>query len=251
MNQQSILKMKRKILCGLDIGNSKLTAVLARSDRQNVQILSNETVATRGLCKGVVKDLASLSDCIQEVLGKICKKSGVKIKRVLVSVNGDYISGRYSFAAFALSDRANRHISLTDVNYLRRQAQLLGAHIDETLLHEFPQDYILDGKHTTLNPVGLLARNIQLNSFILNASQALLGNIKTAVLQAGYEIDSVIYSGVASSFSVLSDEEMKRGVILIDLGACFTGLLFFKDKILRDFKIISFGGDLQMISLQD
>ncbi|MFC1708551.1 cell division protein FtsA [Candidatus Omnitrophota bacterium] len=235
--------MKRKIYCSLDIGNSKLTAVLAKSDKQRINILGNEILPVRGLSRGVVKDLASLADCVQQILGKLSKKTGIKIKRVLVSVNGEYINARLSFAAFALSERANRHISSSDIAYLRRQARLLGAHIDEALLHEFPQDYILDGSHSTFNPLGLLARKVQLNSFLLSAPHALLGNVKTAVLQAGYDVEDMIYSGVACSFSVLSEREKIEGVLLIDLGACFTSLLFFKDNILRDFKLISFGGN--------
>ena len=235
--------MRKKFICSLDIGNSKLTAVLAKVEGQGLDLLANETLAVRGLSKGVVKDLASLTDCIQEILVKLNKDAGVKIKRVLASVNGDYVSACSSFAAVALSERANRQIALSDVNYLRRQARLLGVRMDETILHEFPQTYILDDTHSTFNPVGLLARKVKLNSYLLSVPHTLLGNIKTAVEQAGYDVEDVVYSGVASSFGVLSDEEKSKGVLLIDLGACFTSLLFFKDNILRDFKIISFGGN--------
>ncbi|MBL7197730.1 MAG: cell division protein FtsA [Candidatus Omnitrophica bacterium] len=235
--------MRRKIFCSLDIGNSKLTAILARLENQRLNMLANEILPVRGLSKGIVKDLVSLADCIQQILDKLRKKTRIKIKRVLVSVNGEYINARSSFAAFALSERANRHISLSDIKYLRRQARLLGAHIDETLLHEFPQDYILDGNHSTFSPLGLLARKIQLNSYLLSAPHTLLGNIKTAITQAGYDVEDVAYCGVACSFSVLSEKEKTKGVLLIDLGACFTSLLFFKDNILRDFKMISFGGN--------
>ena len=235
--------MRKKIFCSLDVGNSKLTAVLAKIEKQRIKVLANEILPVQGLCKGIVKDLASLADCIQQILDRLSKKSGVRIKRVLVSVNGEYINSRLSFAAFALSERANRHISSSDLKYLRRQARLLGANIDETLLHEFPQDYILDEKHPTFNPLGLLARKIQLNSLLLSAPQALLGNIRTAVVQAGYDVEDIVYSGIASSFSALSEKEKSKGVLLIDLGACFTSLLFFKDNILRDFKIIPFGGN--------
>ena len=235
--------MRKRVFFSLDIGNSKLTAVLARAEKQQLRLLASATLPVRGLSKGIVNDLASLVDCVQEILDKLNQEVGMKIKRVLISVNGDYINARSSFAAIALSERANRQISLSDINYLRRQARLLGVRIDETILHEFPQTYILDDDHSTFNPLGLLARKIKLNSYLLSASHTLLGNIKTAIQQAGYEVDGVSYSGVASSFSVLSDEEKKKGVLLVDLGACFTSLLFFKDNRLRDFKMITFGGN--------
>jgi cell division protein FtsA len=233
--------MKKKIFCGLDIGNSKLAAILARVEKQRIHIIGNEILPVKGLSRGVVKDLAGLADCAQAVLDKLRKKT--KIKDIFVSVNGEYVSARASFAAFALSEGTNHHVSLSDIKYLRRQARLLGSRIDETLLHEFPQDYILDGAHSTFSPLGLLAKKIQLNSYLLSAPQALTGNIETALRQAGYEVQEIVYSGIASSFSVLSEQEKIKGVLLIDLGACFTSLLFFKDGILRDFKMVPFGGN--------
>lgn len=235
--------MREKIFCGLDVGNSKLTAVVAKAQKQNLNILAYETLPVRGLSKGIVKDLASLVDSVQEVLDKLNKKTKLRIKRVLLSVNGDYISADSSFAAVALSEITSRQINLSDVNYLRRQARLMGVRIDEAILHDFPQDYILDGDHSTLSPVGLLARKIQLKSYLLRVPHTLLGNVKAAVHQAGYEVQDVVFSGVAAGFSVLSSSERTKGVLLVDLGACFTSLLFFKDKILRDFKMVPFGGN--------
>ncbi|MDD5617573.1 MAG: cell division protein FtsA [Candidatus Omnitrophica bacterium] len=235
--------MKKNLICGLDIGNSKLVAVLAKKEKQHLELLATVTSAVNGISKGAVKNLADLSDCIQQALDKLTKDTGSEIKNIFVSINGDYINARTTFATMALSERGSHQISISDINYLRKQARLLGMRIDETILHEFPQVFILDDTHSTVNPLGLLARKIKLDSYILNASHISLGNIKTAVQQAGYEAQDVIYSGVASSLSVLNEEERKKGIILIDMGACFTSLLFFKDNILRDFKMISFGGN--------
>jgi len=235
--------MKSNILCGLDIGNSKLTAILAKSEKQRIEVLAVAVSAVSGFSKGAVNNLADLSDCLQKTLDKLSKETGLKVRRVLVSINGDYIRAYSAFATVALSERGNHQISLADMSYLRKQAKLLGMRIDETILHEFPQDYILDDAHSVVNPLGLLARKIKLDSYLLSASYNSLENIKTAVQQAGYEVADVIYSGVASGLGVLSDEERKEGSLLIDLGACFTGLLFFRDNILRDFKMIPFGGN--------
>ncbi|MDD5292321.1 MAG: hypothetical protein PHY46_03990, partial [Candidatus Omnitrophica bacterium] len=234
--------MKSNIFCGLDIGSSKLTAILAKSDKRRIEVLATAVSAVSGLSKGVVNNLADLSDCIQQTLDKLNKETESKIKRVLVSINGDYVRAYPAFAMVALSERGNHQISLSDMDYLRKQTRLLGMRIDETILHEFPQGYILDDTHSVVNPLGLLARKIRLDSYILSASYASLENIKTAVQQSGYEVADIVYSGVASGLGVLSDEERKDGSLLIDFGACFTGLLFFKDNILRDFKMIPFGG---------
>ena len=230
--------MKKTLLCGLDIGNSRLKAILARNEKQRIEILASATLAVNGLSKGVVNDLNSLSDSIQNILDKLFRETNTKLKRILISVNGDCINAQSTFATVALSEQGNHQINFSDINYLRRQARLLGTRIDETILHEFPQAYILDDNHSVANPLGLLARKIKLDSFILSAAHTLIGNIKSAVQQAGYEISDIIYSGVASSLSVLSQEERKKGIILIDAGACFTNILFFKDNILRDFKMI-------------
>lgn len=233
----------KEVLCGLDIGSSKLSAVLARGTRERMELLESETLSVRGLDRGIVKDLAGLVDCIGSILEKINVKTKTRSKKILISVNGNYISARNSFATLAFSERANRHVTHSDINYLRRQARLLGLHIDELLLHEFPQDYVLDDNHYTFNPLGLLARKIQLNSYLLSASHSFLGNITAAVNQAGYEVLETVFSGVASSLCVTTEEEKRKGIILIDMGACFTNMLFFKDGILRDYSTIRFGGN--------
>jgi len=235
--------MKKNLICGLDIGNSKLTAVLAKNEKQRIELIATAISTVSGLSKGTVNDLADLSNCIQQTLDKLNKETGSKIEGVLISINGNYINSRSTSATVAFSERENHQIGLSDINYLRKQARLLGVYIDETILHEFPQIYVLDDSHFTVNPLGLLARKVKLDSYIVGASHAAVGNIKTAVQQSGYEVVSVLHSSVASSLSVLSEEERRKGVLLIDLGFNFTSLLFFKDNILRDFRTISFGGN--------
>lgn len=233
----------KEIVCGLDIGSSKLSAVVAKGTRERLEPLGAETLPVRGIDKGAVEDLASFVDCIATILEKVSLKTKTKIKSVLVSVNGDCIVARSSFAAVAFSERTNRHVTATDINYLRRQARLLGLRIDELILHEFPQDYVLDDGHATASPLGLLARKVRLNSYLFSASYPFLGNINSAINQAGYGVAATVFSGIASSLSVLSIEEKKRGVILLDMGASFTTMLFFKDGVVRDYSIICFGGN--------
>jgi len=233
-----------KIICGLNIGNSNLTAVLAKADLKTVTVLASEIEPARGLSKGTVTNLASLVDSIQNILNKLKDKAKVNIiRQVLVGVNGNYVKARSTFAAIALSELGDRSIKASDIDYLRRQAKLLGIEMEEDVLHEFPQVYVLDDNHSVFDPVGLLARKIKLNSYILSASHTLLGNITNAVEQAGYGVENVVLSPIASSYSVLTEEEKARGVILLDLGGNFTNVLFFKDSTLRDFKIIKFGGE--------
>ena len=233
----------KEVVCGLDIGSSKLSAVLAKGTRERMELLGAETLSVRGLEKGAVEDLASFVDCIGTILEKVNAKTKTKIKSVLVSINRERIAARSSFAAVAFSERTNRHVTASDINYLRRQARLLGLRIDEFILHEFPQDYVLDDSHSTASPLGLLARKVQLNSYLLSAPYSFLGNISSAINQAGYGVLATVFSGIASGLSVITEEEKKKGVILLDIGAYFTTMLFFKDGIVRDYSIIRFGGN--------
>ena len=201
---------------------------MAHGTKRQLELLGCESLEINGLKDGVIIDLVDLVSSIQNVLKKVSAHSGARIKKVLVSINGNYINARSSFASFAFSDRANRHVTGSDINYLRRQARLLGLSVNDFLLHEFPQDYILDDQHTTARPLGLLARKVQLNSYLLSVDHSFYGNIITAIQQAGYEVVKAVFSGVASSLSVLSSEARERGVVLLDMARLLRAYFFSK-----------------------
>ncbi|MFH0941321.1 MAG: cell division protein FtsA [Candidatus Omnitrophota bacterium] len=235
--------INKNIFYALDIGSRKMTLAAAAPDASGaLSPVLIETQKSVGIFKGVVNDLASLSDAVSQLFKKMEARLGVKASHVALSINGNYISARHSQAAVALSDRGTRSITRRDIEKLNAQARTLGLELDEQLLHEYPQGYSIDRHNTTLNPMGLHGRRFEVDMLLVCANTGYVENIARAVEQAGLDVANVVFSGVAASEAVLSDEEKEKGVVLVDIGDALTGVLIFKDGVVRKVSVLSFGG---------
>ncbi len=232
-----------RLLYALDIGSRNI--VLSAAGRQGVAgpgPLWIEMGASKGIFKGVVSDLAALSDAVAGVIQKMEARSRRKIAEVALSINGNYIVARNSVAAVALAEHGTRSITRRDVERLRRQARHLGLDLNEHLFHEYPQGYSVDRHHATFNPLGLHGRRFEMDLLLVCAESGYVANIVKAVAQTGVDIVQVAYSGVAAAEAVISQEEKERGAILVDIGEALTGVLLFKDGFPRRIHTLSFGG---------
>ena len=236
-------KTSASFVFALDIGSKKLTLAAAPLDATGE--IGSAVVAThpaRGIFKGVVNDLAALSEAIQELFGEMEGRCHAKALTTSLSVNGNYIDVRHSQTAIALSEHGTRSITKRDADRLNQQARTLGLELDEYLLHEYAQGYSIDRHNMTLNPLGLHGRKFEMDLLLVAAKSGYLDNIRKAVEQAGLDIHAILYSGVAASEGVLTQEEKEKGVIVVDIGDALTGVLIYKDGIPRSVHVVSFGG---------
>lgn len=236
-------KTSASFVFALDIGSKKLTLAAAPLDATGE--IGSAMVAThpaRGIFKGVVNDLAALSEAIQELFGEMEGRCHAKALTTSLSVNGNYIDVRHSQTAIALSEHGTRSITKRDADRLNQQARTLGLELDEYLLHEYAQGYSIDRHNMTLNPLGLHGRKFEMDLLLVAAKSGYLDNIRKAVEQAGLDIHAILYSGVAASEGVLTQEEKEKGVIVVDIGDALTGVLIYKDGIPRSVHVVSFGG---------
>lgn len=236
-------KNSRRHLYALDIGSKKLTLAAGRINKDNtVMPVYVETHASKGIFKGVVNDLAALSDSVQQIFKKMSARTHEKATETALSVNGNYINTRNSIAAMAVSERGTRSITKRDVDKLNAQARILGLELDENLLHEYPQGYSVDRHNMTLNPLGLHGRRFEMDLLLISAHAGYIENIVKAVEQEGLDVTDVVFSAVAASEAVLSEEDREKGAILVDIGDTLTGVLIFKDGVLRKARVLPFGG---------
>ena len=236
-------KKPRKFFYALDIGSKKLTLATAGIQRNgDFGSLMIETTPSNGIFKGVVNDLAALSDCVQQLFKKMESRTHEKALQVVLSINGHYINARSSTAAIALSERGTRSITRRDIEKLILQARTLGLELNEHLLHEYPQRFAIDRHNTTLRPLGLHGRKFEMDLLLICADIGYLENITKAVEQVGLDVVGMVFSGIAASDAVLSAQEKEKGVILVDIGDTLTNVLIFKDGVPRFVHGFSFGG---------
>lgn len=241
-----------KIFCGLDIGSEGIKASVVRVKKQNrFELLGCAEIPTRGFKKSLVSDLGEFSESIQHLLTDLTKKTAAKFKDVQLGLGGGLVEPRYSKAMIPLMDKASKVITTGDLKKVNKQARLLGIKIDEEILHDFPQQYLIDDTNRILNPAGLYGRKLGVTSLLVVSPVNLVGNILKAVNQAGYEAAHVSFSSFASAQTALTPDHIHKGCLLIDIGAATTNILFFKDGFLRHLDILPVGGEQLTSSISE
>ncbi len=235
---------KDNVYCGLDVGAQKIKASFLRWGKDRAtEIIGVSQVSTQGLRKSSVSDLRELSDAISRVLSGLADKAKVKIKEVNLGLGGHFIYGRKTHAVIPLADRGNKVITSFDIKKIHHQASLLGINLDERMIHEFPVQYVVDGFNMSANPLGLYGRKLEASILMAVAQSNLVNNVYKAIQQAGFDVKTTAFSSLCAAEACLSDEEQKKGCVFIDMGAQSTDILIFKDGLLKNFTILSVGGD--------
>jgi cell division protein FtsA len=232
-----------KLSYGLDLGVQTMKASLVRTqDADNLELLGVHEVKTVGLKGAAVSDLNELSDCIQRAVQGLVTKTGHKVKSLNIGMGGDLVTVRESSAVIPLVDHGNKVISVQDVRKVKEQARLLGVHLEEEILHDFPKYFKVDDVNTAINPSGLYGRKLSGSFLLIITNMTQLRNISKAVNQAGFELGHAYFSSYAASQVALDQKTRTGGVAFIDVGSTSTAVLIFKDGLLQHIELIPWGG---------
>lgn len=233
-----------KIHCGLDIGSHRIkVAVIKQQSHKAAELLGVLEVRTHGYSKASVNDLAELSESIHDAVNSISRQLGVRIREVELGLSGDMVTSRIARTMIPLIDRGNKVITTRDMEKVNRDVKLLGIKMEEEILHDIYQGYLVDEDNCASNPIGLYGRKLGVEALLIVAQVNGIRNLTRAVHQAGYDINHVSLSCLMSSYVVLDEADRDEGCILIDMGAKATSILLFKDKRLRSLLTIDIGGD--------
>lgn len=235
--------MFKNYICGVDIGSSKVSAVLAKLDKKRITDFYFETVDSKGVKAGAIIDSIELTACIERLLKKLKTGSGINIKLVHANISGQDIIVKHSRAILPLAERGNKVITLSDVYKANGMARILGSNLEEEIIHQMPYSYSIDSQGDILNPLGLYSHRLEVDLFLISAKMSSVQSLIRVINQAGYEIKDLFFSGIATSRAVFG-KEIKDGVnCLCDIGSDITELLIFKEGLLKSIEILPQGGD--------
>jgi cell division protein FtsA len=238
--------------CGLDIGSHIMKASIVRAkDENNLDLLGVFETRVSGFNEASISDITVLSECIQRAVQGVMRKTGIRINAVQLGIGGSYLTSRRSSALIPLVESGTKVISKFDLRKVEAQAKLLGVNLDEVIIHDFPQWYKVDDVNTSLNPMGLIGRKIESSLLILTANGLRMRNLTKAVHQAGFEVNSVAFSGYAASDVAVDKVDKTLGCALVDIGANITSVIFFKDGIVGDVQFIPWGGNFVTQSIAE
>ncbi|MGV3586361.1 MAG: cell division protein FtsA [Adhaeribacter sp.] len=233
-----------KIVVGLDIGTTKICVLVGRKNEfGKLEILGMGKAVSEGVVRGIVSNIDKTVDAIKKAIKQAEEQSGINIGIVNVGIAGQHIKSlQHNGSITRLS--TDQEITVDDVNRLTNDMYRLVTPPGSEIIHVMPQDYKVDYEEGIVDPVGMSGVRLEGNFHIITAQSNAINNINKCVNRAGLEIENLILEPLASSMSVLSEEEKEAGVALIDIGGGTTDLAIFKDNIIRHAAVLPFGGNI-------
>jgi len=233
-----------KIVVGLDIGTTKICALVGRKNEfGKLEILGMGKAVSEGVVRGIVSNIDKTVDAIKRAIRQAEEMSGINIGVVNVGIAGQHIKSLQHNGSITRAS-ADNEITQEDVERLTGDMYRLVTPPGSQIIHVMPQDYKVDYEEGIMDPVGMSGVRLEGNFHIITAQSTAINNINKCVTKAGLEIDNLILEPLSSSMSVLSDEEKEAGVALIDIGGGTTDLAIFKDGIIRHAAVLPFGGNI-------
>ena len=237
------MKYKKKdLIVGLDIGTSKICAIVGKVKEGKLDILGAGVVQSEGVIKGVIVNIAQVSACIKKVIRIAELDAGRRIDKLWVSIAGSHIEGKDN-QGFVLITGQDQIITGKDVEEALRRASSIVLPAGREIIHILPQDYIVDGQNGIKDPVGIRGAQLQAKVHLVTAPSSYCQNIDDSIRDAGYEVEGLVLQPLASGVSTLLPEEEDLGVALLDIGGGTTDLAVFLKEGLRFTRIFAVGGD--------
>lgn len=236
--------MRANIVAGLDIGSTKTCAVIAEiagdiPRRPVFKILGVGQARTGGVRREVVTDIEETTESVRKALKEAELMAGVMVDRVFVGVAGEHVHAKTSTGVVAVG---GEEIDAGDVWRVHEVARAVVVPSDREVLHVLSQEYVVDHRAGIRDPIGMIGTRLEAEVYIITSSATATQNMRKAVSRAGYKIEALVHEPLATSLSVLVEDEKDVGVALVDLGGAMTELAIFRDGKMRHLATIPWGG---------
>ena len=232
-----------QLIIGLDVGTTKICTVVSEKDNetQAVRLLGVGQAPSHGLRKGIVVDMEVAVKSILQSIESAEKMANVEIHSVFAGVTGGHIKSFNSRGVAAIGDSGE--ITSWDVERAVNAAKAVSLPAGREILHTIPQEFIIDGQDGIKEPEGMSGVRLEAEVHIITGSVTSAQNVIKSINRAGFEVEDIVLESLASGISVLSEDEKKSGVILIDIGGGTTDFLIFHRGAIRQSGVIAVGGD--------
>jgi cell division protein FtsA len=230
----------KSVIVALDIGTTKVCTLIAQKSSKNIEILGVGSHTSHGLKKGSVVNIEKTVESIRASIEEAKLMAGIEeLESATVGIAGNHI---YCFNSSGVVPVKNKEITQDDVDRVIDAAKAVLIPSDREILHVIPQEFRVDNTAGIKNPVGMCGSRLEVNVHIVTGKTPIIHNLVKCVEQAGLNANSVILQPIASSRSVLSNEEKELGVVLIDIGGGTTDIAVWKDGSLIHSQIVPLGG---------
>ncbi len=236
-----IRKQEKNLLVGLDIGTSKVVAIVGEvAPEGGIEVIGIGSHPSRGLKKGVVVNIESTVQSIKRAIEEAELMAGCEIRSVYAGIAGGHIRSLNSHGIVAIRENEVNH---TDVERVIDAARAVAIPADQKILHILPQEFIIDGQEGIKEPVGMSGVRLEARVHMVTGAVSAAQNIVKCVRRCGLEVDDVILQQLASSYAVLTEDEKDLGVCLCDIGGGTTDIAVFAHGAIHHSAVIPIAGD--------
>lgn len=232
---------EEKMIVGLDIGTSKVVAIVGKLNADStLEIVGIGSHPSRGLKKGVVINIDSTVESIQRAVEEAELMAGCQIHSVYAGIAGSHVRSMNSHGIVAIRDR---EVEDADVSRVIDAAQAVAIPADQKILHILPQEYIIDDQDGIKKPLGMSGVRLEAKVHLVTAAVNAMQNIEKCIRLCGLEVEDIILEQLASSYSVLTDDEKELGVCMVDIGGGTSDIAIFTEGSIRHTAVIPIAGD--------
>jgi cell division protein FtsA len=231
---------REDIIVGLDIGTTKICAVVGEVSADGISIIGIGTHPSIGLRKGVVVNIETTVESIKKAVEEAELMAGCEISSVYTGIAGGHITGFNSRGIVAIK---GPEITPQDVERVIDAARAVAIPMDREVIHVLPQEYIVDEQPGIQNPVGMSGVRLEAKIHIVTGAVTSAHNIVKCANRSGLDVCDIVLESLASGEAVLAEEEKQLGTALLDLGGGTTDLAIFSGKNIKHTFVLALGGD--------
>ena len=233
------MSRKDELIVGLDIGTTKICAVVAEGTENGIDVVGIGTHPSRGLRKGVVVDIDATVNSIKHAIEEAELMADCEITQVYAGIAGGHIRAFNSHGVVAVKDREVRE---GDVKRVIDAAKAVAIPMDREVIHVIPQSFIIDDQDGIREPLGMCGVRLEAKIHIVTAAVASAQNIVKCCNKAGLNVVDIVLEPLASAAAVLGDDERDLGVCMIDIGGGTTDIAVFADGSIKNTSVLGLGG---------
>jgi cell division protein FtsA len=230
---------KDDLIVGLDIGTTKICAIVAERAENGADVVGIGTHPSKGLRKGVVVDIDATVDSIKQAVEEAELMADCEISSVYAGIAGGHIEGFNSHGIVAVKDR---EVGSNDVRRVIDAAKAVAIPMDREVIHVIPQEFIIDDQDGIREPLGMSGVRLEAKIHIVTAAVTSAQNIVKCANKAGLNVVDIVLEPLASAEAVLAGDERDLGVCLIDIGGGTTDLAVFADGSIKHTSVLGLGG---------
>ena len=229
------------LIVGLDIGTSKVVCIVGKYNESNdLEIVALGSYPSSGLKRGIVVNIDATTDAIKKAVDQAQSMIEEKIKNVFVGIAGNHVKSLNSHGTHGIKDN---EVSNWDLEKVNESAQAMAIPSDQRVLHVIPQKYVIDGQEVSLDPLGMSGVRLESKVHLVTCAESAMKNIEKCVRNCGLNVERFVLEQLASSYSILSEDEKDLGVCLVDIGGGTTDIAIFKSGAIQFTGVLPIAGD--------